>query len=35
MLLRIETPFVQLANKLGNPFSEEEKVKLAIQTNRY
>jgi hypothetical protein len=29
MLLRIETPFVQLANKLGNPFSEEEKVKLA------
>jgi hypothetical protein len=29
MLLRIESPFVQLANKLGNPFSEEEKVKLA------
>jgi hypothetical protein len=29
MLLRIETPFVQLANKLRNPFSEEEKVKLA------
>lgn len=29
MLLRIESPFVQLANKLGNPFSEEEKVKIA------
>lgn len=29
MLLRIESPFVQLTNKLGNPFSEEEKVKLA------
>jgi predicted neutral ceramidase superfamily lipid hydrolase len=29
MLLRIESPFVQLANKLRNPFSEEEKVKLA------
>jgi hypothetical protein len=29
MLLRIESPFVQLANKLGNPFSEEEKVKTA------
>jgi hypothetical protein len=35
MLLRIESPFVQLANKLGNPFSEEEKVKLAkaIESN--
>lgn len=29
MLLRIENPFMQLANKLRNPFSEEEKVKLA------
>jgi hypothetical protein len=29
MLLRIESPFVQLANKLGNPFSEEEQVKIA------
>jgi len=29
MLLRIESPFMQLANKLGNPFSEEVKVKLA------
>jgi hypothetical protein len=29
MLLRIESPFVQLANKLGNPFSEQEKVELA------
>ena len=28
MLLRIESPFVQLTNKLGNPFSEEEKVNL-------
>ena len=28
MLLRIESPFVQLTNKLGNPFSEEEEVNL-------
>lgn len=29
MLLRIENSFLQLANKLGKPFSEEDKEKLA------
>jgi hypothetical protein len=29
MLLRIENSFVQLSNKLGKPFSEEDKEKLA------
>jgi hypothetical protein len=29
MLVRIENSFVQLANKLGKPFSEEDKEKLA------
>jgi hypothetical protein len=29
MLLRIENSFVQLTNKLGKPFSEEDKEKLA------
>ena len=29
MLLRIENSFLQLANKLGKPFSEEDKQKLA------
>ncbi len=28
MLLRIENTFLQLANKLGKPFSEEDKEKL-------
>jgi hypothetical protein len=28
MLLRIENSFLQLANKLGKPFSEEDKEKL-------
>ena len=30
MLLRIENSFLQLANKLGKPFSEEDKERLAI-----
>src|SRR2546430_17159621 len=29
MLLRIENSFLQLANKLGKPFSEEDREKLA------
>ena len=29
MLLRIENSFLQLANKLGKPFSEEDKERLA------
>ena len=29
MLLRIENSFLQLANKFGKPFSEEDKEKLA------
>ena len=29
MLVRIENSFVQLTNKLGKPFSEEDKEKLA------
>jgi hypothetical protein len=29
MLLRIENSFLQLANKLGKSFSEEDKEKLA------
>jgi hypothetical protein len=29
MLVRIENSFVQLANKLGKPFSENDKEKLA------
>jgi hypothetical protein len=29
MLLRIENSFLQLGNKLGKPFSEEDKEKLA------
>jgi hypothetical protein len=29
MLLRIENSFLQLANKLGKPFTEEDKERLA------
>lgn len=37
MLLRIENSFLQLANKLGKPFSEEDKEKLAtsLELNYY
>jgi hypothetical protein len=35
MLLRIENSFLQLANKLGKPFSEEDKEKLATSLELY
>jgi hypothetical protein len=35
MLLRIENSFLQLANKLGKPFSEEDKEKLATSQLNY
>ena len=35
MLLRIENSFLQLANKLGKPFTEEDKDRLATSLELY